>query len=372
MPVNDFVKVPPPHRLTPRDQDLPEALAALRPASGIYAIFTAGGAPHLSWSANLKRRLGRFLGGPYRERIDAIEYWPAGSRLEIFLLLYELTKHYYPADYRKRLRLRLPWFVSLRERDPFPRLEVLNRIPRGSGQVFGPFANRDLAQRYEQEVLGLFQIRRCTDTLAPSADHPGCIYGEMSQCLRPCQCAVTAEEYASEVQRVADFLATNGKGPAGALGSAREKASAELDFERAAQIHKRLEKVNAAAACRDDVIQVVDRFQGVALTRGVDPLQFRLWPMAEGFWQEPLTLDISGVFETKPLDALLRELLEPAFASVRTEGIRAEHLAIFSRWYYSSWRDGHWFPFRALADLKYRKLVREISAMAKAGNSMLA
>ena len=366
MPVNDFVKVPAPNRLIPQNQDLPEALAALRPASGIYAIFLAGGPPHLSWSANLKRRLGRLLGGPYRERIEAIEYWPAGSRLEIFLLLYELTKGYYPADYRKRLRLRLPWFVSLRERDPFPRLEVVNRIPRGSGQVFGPFANRDLAQRYEQEVLGLFQIRRCSDTLAPHTDHPGCIYGEMSQCLRPCQCAVTAQEYASEAQRVADFLATNGKSAAGALGSAREKASVDLDFERAAQIHKRLEKVNAAAACRDHVIESVDRFHGVALTRGVDALRFRLWPIAEGFWQEPLTLDMSGAFETRPLDAVLRELLEPALSTVKTEGIRAEHLAIFSRWYYSSWRDGHWFPFRTLADLKYRKLVREISAMAKA------
>jgi excinuclease ABC subunit C len=361
------VKVPPPNRLAPRDPDLPGSVAALPPASGIYAIFTGGAAPHLSWSVNLKRRLGRLLSGPYRERIDSIEYWPAGSRLEIFLLLYELTRGYYPSDYRKRLRLRLPWFVCFRDRDPFPRLEVLNRIPRGSGQVFGPFANRDLAQRYEQEVLGLFQIRRCSETLAPRAEHPGCIYGEMSQCLRPCQCAVTPEEYASEAHRVADFLATNGKGPAGVLGSAREKASADLDFEQAAQIHKRLEKVNAAAACRDDVIEAVDRFHGVALTRGTGNLQFRLWPMAKGFWQEPLTLDVSGIFETKPLDRLVRELLEPALAEGSADGTRVEHLAIFSRWYYSSWRDGHWFPFRELADLKYRKLVREISAMAKAG-----
>jgi excinuclease ABC subunit C len=363
---NDFVKVPPPNRLAPREHDLFPAIAALPPAPGIYAIFAGDAPPHLSWSVNLKRRLARLLTGQYRERIDCIEYWAAGSRLEIFLLLYDLTRSYYPADYRKRLRLRLPWFVSLRERDPFPRLEVLNRIPRASGQVFGPFASRELAQRYEQEVLGLFQIRRCTETLAPRPDHPGCIYGEMNQCLRPCQCAVTAEEYSSEVQRLADFLASNGKGPASALGSAREKASADLDFEQAAQIHKRLEKVNAAAACRDDVIGTVDRFNGVALTRGPGALQFRLWPVAQGYWQEPLTLDVSGIFETKPLDRLVRELLESALVAVNTEGIRAEHLAIFSRWYYSSWRDGHWYSFRTLADLNYRKLVREISGMAKA------
>jgi excinuclease ABC subunit C len=359
------VKVPPPNRLAPREQDFLEAVAALPAASGIYAVFAGGAAPHLSWSINLKRRLRRLLAGQYRDRIDAIEYWPAGSRLEISLLLYELTRSYYPADYRKRLHLRLPWFVSLLDHDPFPRLEVVNRIPRKSGQVFGPFASRELAQRYEQEALGLFQIRRCTDTLAPHAGHPGCIYGEMSQCLRPCQCAVTGDEYASEVDRVADFLASNGKSPASALGAAREKASADLDFEQAAQIHKRLEKITAAASCRDDVITFVDRLSGVALTKGTNPLHFRLWPMAQGYWQAPITLNVSGSFETKPLDRLVRELLESSLVAISAEGVRAEHIALFSRWYYSSWRDGYWFSFRTLADLNYRRLVREISNMAK-------
>jgi excinuclease ABC subunit C len=360
------VKIPPPHHLAPREQDVPEATASLPAAAGIYAVFAAGAPPHLSWSVNLKRRLARLLAGHYRGQIDAIEYWPAGSRLEISLLLYELTRRYYPADYRKRLRLRLPWFVSLLDQDSFPRLEVVNRIPRKSSQVLGPFANRELAQRYEQETLGLFQIRRCTDTLAPRADHPGCIYGEMNQCLRPCQCAVTSDEYASEVHRLADFLGSNGKSPVSALGTARERASADLDFEQAAQIHKRLEKLTAAAACRDDVISSVDRLSGLALTKGVNPLRFRLWPMAQGYWQDPITLDVSGSLETKPLDHLVRELLELSLAAIHTDGIRAEHIAIFSRWYYSSWRDGHWFSFRALADLNYRRLVREISNMAKA------
>jgi hypothetical protein len=62
-------------------------------------------------------------------------------------------------------------------------------------------------------------------------------------------------------------------------------------------------------------------------------------------------------------------LLESSLTAATPEGVRAEHLAIFSRWYYSSWRDGHWFSFRALADLNYRRLVREISAMAKAETS---
>ncbi len=231
----------------------------------------------------------------------------------------------------------------------------------------GPFYSRDVAQQYEEEVLALFQIRRCTDTLAPTPDHPGCIYGEMNQCLRPCQCAVTPQEYATEIQRLVDFLGTNGRSPIAVLSTARDRAADQTDFEHAAQIHKRIEKMKAAAAARDEAIAEIRQFNGVALTRAVPMRQFRLWPMLEGYWQEPLTLDFSAeVSRATSLDRELRDRLDESFAGPRSAGSRLEDLAIFSRWYYSSWRDGHWFPFRTLSDLNYRRLVREISKLVKA------
>ena len=36
-----------------------------------------------------------------------------------------------------------------------------------------------------------------------------------------------------------------------------------------------------------------------------------------------------------------------------------------TRWYFSSWRDGDWFPFRGLEDLNYRRLVRGISNLLR-------
>ncbi len=280
--------------------------------------------------------------------------------------MYALAKQYFPGDYVKRLRLRMPWFLGLTEADPFPRVAIGNRILRRSGAQFGPFPSRDSAQRYEVEVAGLFQLRRCVERLAPYAEHPGCMYGEMNQCLRPCQCAVTSEEYASEVRRVADFLSTNGRSAVALLSAARERACEATDFEAAAQIHNRIERTNTAAAERDEVIRDVEQFNGIALTRGTENRQFRLWPMIQGFWQEPVTLDF-GTEEAGPksLDEELRQRVSGALEHVDTERNRIEDLAIFSRWYFSSFRDGQWFAFRSIGDLNYRRLVREISKMAK-------
>jgi excinuclease UvrABC nuclease subunit len=370
------VKIPAPITLVPAAPDLQETLEGLPRAAGIYSLGIGGRAPHLGSTANLARRLTRLLLPAnaarassleaLREKVAGIDCWPTGSRLESSLLLYHLARRYYPAEYVKRLRMRMPWFVGLTGKDPFPRLEIVNRISHAGGAAFGPFVSRDAADAYAQQILQLFQIRRCTDVLSPHPNHPGCIYGEMNQCLKPCQCAVTMEEYSTESGRVAEFLSTNGRSAVASLSVARDRASSEMDFEQAAQIHKRIEKAEAASVLRDAVIDDASEFSGVALTPAAGTLQFRLWPMLEGLWQESIVLDFSAETpQAKSLDQQIRELLAESLANPRTEGRRIEELAIFSRWYYSSWRDGHWFPFHRLGDLNYRRLVRQVSSMAK-------
>jgi excinuclease UvrABC nuclease subunit len=231
-------------------------------------------------------------------------------------------------------------------------------IPR-----FGPFRSRESAQLYEEHLLALHQLRRCTETLTPSPDHPGCIYGEMNQCLRPCQCVVSPEEYATESRRVADFLSTAGRSALQPLSAVRDRAAADLDFEQAALAHKRIEKVQAAISTRDKVIASVDQFHGIALTRAADPDSVNLWPMFAGYWQPSLNLYLQQ--ETRSLDSLLRERLHLVFQSPLDAGNRLEQMALFSRWYYSSWRDGQWFPFEALHQLNYRRLVKAMSDLMK-------
>lgn len=375
--------VPAPIRFDPRRANLREEIDALAATAGIYVLKPESGPPHLAWSSNLRRRMTRLFFGTHstpdtpfvrlRDSVAAVECWTTASRLESSLLMHSLARHYHPDDYLFRLKLRIPWFVGLTVADPFPRLVVVNRVPRRETMLLGPFPSRASAQIYEQQVSGLFQIRRCTDALQPSPDHPGCVYGEMNQCLRPCQCAVTREEYASEAQRVSDFLATNGRPVLTLLTSARDRAAEQTDFEQAAQIHKRVEKIRAAAAARDEVVTNVYHLNGVALTRGFGSHELRLWPMLEGYWQDCLPLEIPQEDpQAKSLDQTLRELLSERLRSSLRQGRRAEDLALFARWYYSTWRDGEWFSFRKIEDLNYRKLVKEISSMVKSNRTQAA
>jgi excinuclease UvrABC nuclease subunit len=173
------VQVPSPIRLAPQAPGFPDQLGSFRKKAGIYRLNVRDGAPHIGWSANLERRLKRLFVSATsssqsalsrgRERMESVDCWLAGSRLETSLVMYELARLAFPDSYVKLLKLRIPWFVRLTASDPFPRLDVLNRVPARAALLFGQFASRGAAQQYEQELLGLFQIRRCTEALVPAS-----------------------------------------------------------------------------------------------------------------------------------------------------------------------------------------------------------
>ena len=372
------MNIPEPILIDPLASDLPRLLSALGRTSGIYVFASADRMAHLSSSTNLARRLRRLLcapqGGPtvLASRLHgngtAVRCWITGSRLESLLLLYELARVHFADDYLLRLRLRIPWFIALVDTDRFARLTVTNRLGKGAESAIGPFPSREAAQRYEEELLTSFSIRRCLEELSPAPEHPGCIYGEINLCSRPCQGAVSESEYRREADGVKDFLLAHGRSTIHSLSLARDQAAADTDFEMAAQIHKRIEKLKTAAKGRDTVITEVENFNGVAVTKGLGENQVRLWPMLAGFWQTPVTFETAGNDSAAPpWDSHLRDLLAPVFLHPIQEGRQEENLAVFARWYYSSWRDGDWIALTHVDGSAYRKLVRSISKLVKAG-----
>ena len=210
---------------------LDAALETVPDTPAVFMLWPRQGDPYLSRTARLHRRLLRLLKHRdtpsrllhLRHTVRRIEYQLTASRLESGTLHYELARRYFPENYLEITRLRMPSYVKILLANPFPRSQVTTHLTRASGLFFGPFSSRASAERFESQFLDLFQIRRCQEDLAPSPAHPGCIYGEMGMCLRPCQQVVGVPEYAHEVERVADFLRTAGRSLADAIALSRDR-----------------------------------------------------------------------------------------------------------------------------------------------------
>ena len=271
--------------------ELDTQLDSLPSGPAVFAIWAAEGEPYVSRTNVLRRRLKRLL----RERTGSrllnlrnvckrVEYWPVASKLAGTLVLYDVAREYVPEQYAEILHLRMPPYVKLVTGIDFPRTQITTRIGGSAGSYFGPFRTRGSAEQFEHEFLDLFQIRRCQEDLEPSPDHPGCIYGEMNMCLRPCQQVVGIAEYASEASRVGDFLRTGGKMLLQSAEAARDRLSAELQFEDAAREHKRVERINQVLALRDELVSDVDQLFGVAITASGETGAVALWFLLQGAW----------------------------------------------------------------------------------------
>jgi len=350
----------------------PFDLSCVPDVPAVFVIRLREGEPYVSRTRLLRRRLRRLLGPSsiagralrLGELASAVDYELTPSNLAALLRHYELLRQLAPEDAARRLRLRPPVFVKVLLSNPWPRTTVSTRPSRGSSFCFGPFRNKTAAARFEQEMLDLFQVRRCLEDLAPSQDHPGCIYGEMGKCLRPCQQAVSGEEYRTETARLVRFLESRGRSLLESAAAARERASEELDFEQARRWHDRWLRIRDTASLCGDLAAPLDRLSGAAVLPSLLPGVLHIAVMLSGAWLPLCEFPVTATGPALSLDARLRSLFTALSPPRVTLAQRSAHVALLAHWYYSASRDAEWRSFASLDEIPYRALVRDISRTA--------
>jgi hypothetical protein len=256
-----------------------EVLRSIPALPGVFALYgkQEGSEPYLTRAADIRRRLRRLLAPPesqskrlnLRDRVVRIEYTITGSEFESTLTLYHASATVFGhAEARRRLRLHTPAFLRIAMENEFPRVYVTNRLSkRGLSETYGPFPSRTAAERYCDAVLDLFKLRRCHEDLHPYPEHPGCVYGEMKKCLEPCKQACTSGQYAAEAEAVKAFFETHGESMLSRIAEQREKASEEMEFERAAELHEQHQKAKSAASLADEIVQPLPKLRAIVVQR---------------------------------------------------------------------------------------------------------
>jgi excinuclease ABC subunit C len=254
-----------------------EILRSVPALPGVFALRSERDSdePYLTRTADMRRRMTRLLNPPeeqskrlnLRDRVRTIEYSVTGSEFESLLVLYDAASACFGAvEARRRLRLHTPFFLRLTMGSAHPRVYSTNRLSkRGLDQTYGPFPSRAAAERYCDAVLDLFKLRRCYEDLEVSPAHPGCAYGEMKKCMAPCNMTCSAEEYAAEARAVEAFFQTHGESMLAGIAVERDRASEEMEFEKAAALHEQFQKVKAAAGLADELVRPVPRLAAVVV-----------------------------------------------------------------------------------------------------------
>jgi excinuclease ABC subunit C len=359
--------------LRERDDDV---FAAVPAASAVFMLRgeEAQAEPYVSKTANLRRRLQRLLGPAeertkklnLRDRVRWIEYSLTGSDFESGFLLYSVLRAAFPKTYSNRLRFRFAPLVKLHLENEYPRASVTTRLGKLNGRslYYGPFVSRVAAEKFMNDSLDFFKMRRCVDDLHPDPAFPGCIYSEMKMCLAPCFKGCTDEEYASEVNRVQAYFDSSGESLLRELSAEREAAAEKLAFEDAAAIHVRVEKLNPVVSQLPEIVQRLDRLSALMIQPSHVVGSVAFFRIECGRISGPMQFAIQSAEHTKSqsMESRVQETLQtfpPAQPKSTLETM--EHLALLKRWYYRGTRTGEIFFADAKGELPMRRIVRGIS-----------
>ncbi len=282
------------------------ALSQLPHAPAVFALYGAEAKdePYIGRTPNLRGRLERLLQPSAKHprrlqlagRVRRIAFRRTGSDFESLLTQFSLLEDIYGAKALERMHLRAPAFVRYLGSNSYPRIVVTNKpSQREADWAYGPFASRAAAERFAEEALKLFLLRRCTDDLNPDPSHPGCVYSEMKMCLAPCYKGCSDERYAEESAAVRDFLATRGESKLVVLRDERDAASAKLAFEDAAALHAQVQKVEAVRALAPELVQPLSKLKAAVLQASANPDEVAVFLFESGCLCGPLGFSTIGM-----------------------------------------------------------------------------
>ena len=286
--------------------DPKSALMQLPQSSAVFALYgaEAHAEPYVGRTPNLHARLERLLQPSPKHprrlqlagRVRRIAWHLTGSEFESLLIQFDLLQDIYGAKALERMHLRHPAFVRFLGGNPYPRVTVTFRPSRREADwAFGPFPSRAAAERFIDEALKLFLLRRCTFDLAPDPNYPGCVYSEMKMCLAPCFKGCTDERYAEESAAVESFLATRGESRLIPLRAERDEASANLEFERAAALHAQVQRVESVCALASELVRPLSRLRAVILQPAANPDDVAVFLFEDGRLRGPAAFSTLGM-----------------------------------------------------------------------------
>ncbi|HVB98216.1 MAG TPA: hypothetical protein VNJ12_02640 [Candidatus Dormibacteraeota bacterium] len=382
-----------------------EFFEALPPRAGVYRIeFRAEDArPYLRSTSDIRRSCRRLLALPktpgdaavgesrpgshprlnLRDVAGGVRYRLTASAFEQSLTLYQQARGLFPQSYRERLRLAPPALLKINLSKEYPRCYVTQRVAGDGAFYFGPFPGRHAAEEFAQEFLGIFKLRRCHIPIRRDPEFPGCIYSEMKMCLAPCYAGCTKPEYDAEVARVTGFLASRGGSLISEVEAERDRAAATEDFESAAAIHKKREKISALLRRLPELPRQVGLLDAIVLQPAVaagSVLAFRVQGAAI---DDPFLLDFRELSSMpRSVEMILRDYLENQAPAARPDERPADSLSLLARWFYAKPRSGEilfrettpgkGWPYRQILRACARLLTRQESFPAGSSGARVA
>ena len=237
----------------PREEHIKLLLRRIPEQPGVYQYFDKDGQIiYVGKAKNLHRRVNSYFNKDHQSsktrqlvtHIADIRYVVVESEQDAFLLENNLIKQYQP-HYNILLKDGKSYPSICITREPYPRIFKTRTINKKSGEYYGPFSFSNTVDMVLELIHKLYPIRTCNMPISPDSIEKKkvrvCLKYHLHNCCGICELKPGSEHYKEWIDQARKLI----KGDAHEIGKQLEQEmsmkSAELKFEEAADIKRKIE-----------------------------------------------------------------------------------------------------------------------------------
>ena len=217
---------------------------------GVYKFFSKTEIIYIGKAKNLKKRVSSYFGNSYKDRktsqirflTDRIETFTTKNEVEALLLEQTLIKENKP---KFNILLRddktYPYIYFSLDHN-YPGIYLKRTKKAVNSNYYGPFVSSGAVKKSIKEIQKVFKLRNCNDSTFSNRSRP-CIEFQMKRCSAPCVKNIKNIDYFEDVESAKSYLSSSDSQTIRRLKNDIQKASNDLDFEKAADIRDKLKRI---------------------------------------------------------------------------------------------------------------------------------
>ena len=238
--------------------DFQEELRKLPDQPGVYIMHDKTDAIiYIGKAVSLRKRVRQYFQPSHDEgikkkqmveHIARFEYIITDSELEALVLECNLIKEHTP-KYNTMLRDDKTYpYIRVTVQEDFPRVLFSRQVKKDKSRYFGPYTSAGAVKDTIELINKLYKLRTCNRKLPRDIGlERACLNYHIHQCDAPCQGHVDKETYGKQVSKALEFLNGNYGPVIRELKENMQKASEEMEFERAIEYRELLNSVSQIA-----------------------------------------------------------------------------------------------------------------------------
>ena len=238
--------------------DLQDELKKLPDLPGVYIMHDKSDAIiYIGKAISLRKRVRQYFQPSHNEgikkkqmveNIARFEYIITDSELEALVLECNLIKEHTP-KYNTMLRDDKSYpYIRVTVGEDFPRVLFARQMKKDKSRYFGPYTSAGAVKDTIDLINKIYRLRTCNRNLPRDIGlERACLNYHIHQCEAPCQGYISKEEYAEKIQGVIEFLNGNYTPVIRDLEAKMNRASMEMEFEKAIEYRELLSSVKQIA-----------------------------------------------------------------------------------------------------------------------------